>query len=82
LSGLDELGEFFKDLTSSSVNGRKNFFEFDGNVGSVAIQYGAISVLDLSWMVQDNNLSQEVLTFSCRVVLGVRAYITSFNVLD
>jgi len=51
-------------------------------VGGVAIQDGAISVLDLSWMVQDDDLGQEVLAFTSGVVLGVRADITSFDVLD
>jgi hypothetical protein len=48
----------------------------------VAIQYRAISILDLSWMVQDDDLSQEVLAFTCWVVFGIRAYETSFNIFD
>jgi len=48
----------------------------------MAIQYRAISVLDLSWMVQNNDLSQEVLAFSCWVIFRIRAYESSFNIFD
>ena len=59
-----------------------DFFEFDGNVAGVAIQHGAISVLDLSGVVEDDDLGQEVFNFSSGVVLGVRANVSSSNIFD
>lgn len=81
-TGLHELGEFFQNLTSSSVNGRKDFFEFDGNMAGMAIQDGGISRLDLSGMVKNDNLGGEVFNFFGGVVLGIRADVTSSDVLD
>jgi len=82
LTSLDEFGELFKDLTSSSVNRRNNFFEFDGNVASVAIQDRAVTALDLSGVVQDDDLSLEVRDFSSWIILGIRANISSSDILD
>jgi hypothetical protein len=81
-TGLHKLGEFFQNLTSSSVNGRKDFFEFDGNMAGMAIQDGGITRLDLTGMVKNDDLSSKVLNFLCGVVLGIRADVTSPDVLD
>jgi len=48
----------------------------------MAIQNWGISVLDLTGVVHDDDLSGESSTFSCGVVLRVRAYHTSSNFLD
>ena len=82
LSGLDEFGEFFNDLTGSSIDGAQDFLEFDGDVGGVAIQDGAVSVLDLTGVVHDDDLGLEVLALSGGVVLGVGADVSSLDVLD
>jgi len=82
LSGFDEFGEFFLHFTGSSVDQREDFFEFNSNVGSMAIQDWGISVLDLTGVVHDNNLGSESSTFSGGVVLGVRADHTSSNIFD
>jgi len=54
-----------------------NFGEFASNMGCVAIQYWAITVLDLSWVIDDNNLGGETITFTGWVILGIRAYKSS-----
>ena len=51
-------------------------------MGSVAIQDGGISVLDLTGVVHNDNLSGESSTFGGGVVLGVRADHTSSNIFD
>lgn len=51
-------------------------------MGSVAIQYGGISRLNLSRVVQDDDLSGEIFSFSGGFVLGVRADISSLDVLN
>lgn len=48
----------------------------------MAIQDGGITVLDLSGVVHNDNLSFKVLNFGSGVVFGVRAYITSFNIFN
>jgi len=51
-------------------------------MGSVAIQNRAISVLDLTWVVHDDDLSKEVFNFFGWVALGVTADISSLDILD
>jgi len=50
-------------------------------MGSVAIQHRAISVRDLTGMVHDDNLGLEGFYLLSRVVLGIRGYITSLDIL-
>lgn len=72
-------GVSFEFFTGSSVNFLSDFFEFDSNVCSVTIQDGGISVLDLSGVIKNNNLSKESKSFSCGVFFRVRGNISSFN---
>ena len=51
-------------------------------MGSVAIKYGGISLLDLSRVVHDDDLSEEVLGILARIVLGIRSNVSSSNILD
>ena len=82
LSSLDKFGKFFNYFTSSSVNRRKDFFKFDGNVTGVTIQDRAITTLDLTRVIKDDNLCCEVRNFRCRVILGIRTNISSSDILD
>jgi hypothetical protein len=59
----------FENFTSSSVDLVLNFLEFASNMGGVAIEDGCVSVLDLSGMVKNDNLSLEVLSILGGVVL-------------
>jgi len=48
-------------------------------VSGVAIQNRGISVLDLTGVVKNNNLSKETDGFSGRILFRVRSNISSFN---
>lgn len=82
VSVLDELGLLLSSLTGSAVDLGLDFVELAGDVGSVAIEDGGVSVFDLSGVVHDDNLSEEGLDFSGGVRLGVTADIASLDVLD
>ena len=51
-------------------------------MSGVAIQNGGVAVANLSRVVQDNNLSGEVLASEGRLVLGVGGDIATLDVLD
>jgi hypothetical protein len=51
-------------------------------MGSMAIEDGGISVFNLSWVVHDDDLSEESFSFSGRVTLEVTANVSSLDVLD
>lgn len=82
VSTLDRLGELTFDLTGSLVNTGDDFLELASNVGGVAVQHRAVSVLDLSGVIHDNHLGQEAGDFRGGVVLGVRGDVSSLDVLD
>jgi len=82
IARLDGLGIGFDGLTSTTINLFLNFVEFASNVSGVAIQDRRVAVANLSGMVQDNDLSGEVLASKSRLVLGVRSDITTLDVLD
>jgi len=80
ISTLNKFGELFFNDTSSLVHLGENFLELAGNVRSVAVQHGAVSVLDLSRVVHDDHLGLEVGDFSSRVILGIRSNVSSLNI--
>ena len=80
--GLDALGLILSDGTSTLVDLGADLLELAGNMASMAIKDGGVSVLDLSWMVEDDNLSDEHLGVSAWVVLGVGSDVTSLDILD
>jgi len=69
-------------LTRSSVDLLDHLVESAGDVRGVAIENWGVSLLDFTWVVQDDDLSVEALALGGWVVLGVRAHITSSDVLD
>merc|ERR1719184_754130 len=81
ISGLDELGVVFCGLASTAINLLLDLGKLARNVCSVAIQDWTVSIGDLSRVVQDDNLSSEVLYSSGRLVLGIRGNISSLDVL-
>jgi len=80
--GLDELGFFFEDLTGTSVDLGMDFGELTGDVGSVTIEDGGITGLDLTGMVQDDDLGEEGGNFLGGIVLGITTNVTSSDILD
>merc|ERR1712047_21742 len=82
ITGLDGFGVGLGGLTGTPVNLLLDLLELASDVSSVAIQYGTVSVADLSRMVQDNDLGGEVLSGTSGVVLGVGGDVSSLDVLD
>ena len=77
ISWLDEFWFLFNNFSCSSVILWKNFLEFASNVGCVAIKNWGISVGDLSWVIDDDDLSIEEVAFSCWVILLVWGNVSS-----
>ena len=82
ISGLDELGLVFDGLSASSVDLAGQGLELTGDVGGVAVQDWSVTGADLSWVVHDDDLGEEVLDLSWGVVLGVSGDVSSLDVLD
>ena len=51
------------------------------NVSCVTIKDRRVSIADLTWVIEDNNLGSEVRDSRCRLVLGVRGHVSSLDVL-
>jgi hypothetical protein len=56
---LDELGFLFQNLSGTSVDLGVDLGELTGDVGSVAIEDGGVTGLDLTGVVKDDDLSEE-----------------------
>lgn len=56
--------------------------EFTGNMGGVTIKDWAISSIDLTWVIKNNNLSIEVFDFSGWIVFRVGGDVTSFDIFN
>jgi len=82
ITGLDEFRVGFHRLTCSAINLLDKLGELAGNVSGVAIEYGCVAGTDLTRVVEDNDLGVEGSGFLGRVVLGVRAYVSTSDILD
>lgn len=56
--------------------------ELAGNVGSVAVENWRVSVTNLTWVVEDDDLGVERSGFLWRVLLGVTADVATTDILD
>merc|ERR1719334_3073216 len=81
ITRLDELGVGFNLLTSTPVDLGLQLSELAGNVSSVAIQHRRVASLDLTRVVENDDLSLEVLGTLGRVVLGVRGDVATLDIL-
>merc|ERR1719334_2970580 len=79
---LDALGESFQLLAGTTIALLEDLLEFAGDVSGVAIHDGRISVLDLTRVVKDDDLSVEVLALLGWVVLGVGGDVATTDFLD
>jgi hypothetical protein len=79
---LDELGVVFELLTGTTIDLLNELSELAGNVSSVAIEDGSVSSTDLTGVVKNDDLSGEGTGFLGGVVLGVRADVTTTDILD
>ena len=82
VTGLDGFGVGLGSLTSTPVNLLLDLVELASDVSGVAIQDGAVAVADLARVVQDDDLSGEVLGSAGGVVLGVGGDVATLDVLD
>lgn len=82
ITRLDALGLLFNDLTSSSVDLGLEMVESAGDVRGVAIENGGVSLLDLTGVVKNDDLSEEVFGILGGVVLGVGSDEASSEILD
>ena len=57
ISGLHHLGGLFQNLTRSTIDLLLQLGELAGNVSGVAIQHWLVSSVDLSRVVQDDDLN-------------------------
>jgi len=82
ITRLDEFGRILNGLASTTIDLLKKLRELASNVGSVAIKNWSISSTDLTWMVEDDDLSVEGLGALGRIVLGITANVATTNLLD
>lgn len=82
VSVFDEFGFLLGRFTSSSVDFSLNFLEFAGNVGSVAVQNWGVSILNLSRVIHNNDLSKESFNLSWGIILRVSCNISSLDILN
>jgi len=81
ISILDGLREGLKLLARTTIALLKDLLKLAGDVGGVAIHDRRISVLDFSRVVENNDLSVEVLALLGWVVLRVRGDVSTTNFL-
>ena len=67
---------------SNSIYLFLDFVKFASNVSGVAIQDGGVAVANLSRVVQDDDLSSEILSSKSWLVLGVGSDVATLDVLD
>merc|ERR550539_1488313 len=70
------------DGTNTTMNLFLDFVELASNMSGVAIQHRRVAVTNLTRMVQDNDLSGEVLGGECRLVLGIGCDVSTLDVLN
>ena len=73
---------FFNNFISSSIIFCFNFSEFNRYIRSVAFHNWTISILDLSRMVQNDNLSLKACHFFCWIIISIRYYIPTLDLIN
>jgi len=79
---LDGLGLLLDFLTGTAVDLGFDLGELAGDVGGVAVEDGRVAVADLTGVVEDDDLGEEVLGLLGGVVLGVGADVATADILD
>ena len=82
ISRLDELRVVFELLTGTTIDLLNELSELAGNVSSVAIEDGSVTSTDLTGVIKNDDLSGEGSSLLGGVVLGVRADVTTTDILD
>merc|ERR1711884_806136 len=79
---LDLLWGVLNLLTRSSIDLLLELVESASDMGGVAIEHRGVTLLDLTGVVQDDDLGVEALALLGRVALAVGAHVASSDVLD
>jgi len=79
---LDALGESFELFAGTTIAFLEDLLELAGDVSRVAIHDGRVSVLDFTGMVQNDDLSVEVLALLGRIVLRIGSDVSTTDFLD
>lgn len=79
---LDKLGVDLHGLSGTAIHLLINILELGGDVGSVAIQHGAVSILDLTRVGHDNDLGLEGVASLGGILGVVGSNETSLDLLD
>merc|ERR1712212_262781 len=82
ITRLDKLGVILKFLARATIALLLDFNKLAGNVSSVAIQHRCIAILDLTRVIQDDDLGVEGLGAPCGIILAVRSHIATTDVLN
>lgn len=82
VTGLDEFGVLFGSFAGTTIAFLLDLGELAGNVCSVAIENGGVSVRDLTRVVQHDDLSEEVGSSLGWVVLGITGNEATTQLLD
>jgi len=79
---LDRFGEGFQLFAGTTIAFLEDLFEFAGDVSGVAIHDRRISILNFSWVVENDDLGIEVLALLSWIVLGVGCNIATTDFFD
>jgi len=79
---LDALGESFELFAGTTIAFLEDLLELAGDVSRVAIHDGRVSVLDFTGMVENDDLSVEVLALLGRIVLRIGSDVSTTDFLD
>jgi len=82
ITRLDELGAGFNRLAGTTINLLKKLRELASDVSSVAVQDWSVTGTNLTWVVEDDDLSVERIGTLWWIVLGVTGNVTTTNLLD
>merc|ERR1719270_582422 len=71
----------WKESYWPTVNLLLDLSKLASNVSCVTIKDRRVSIADLTWVIEDNNLGSKVGNSRGRLVLGVRGHVSSLDVL-
>jgi len=82
ITGFDEFGIILDRLSTPTIDFLDELGKLAGNVGGVAIKDGSVAGTNLTRMVEYNDLSIEGSGLFSGVIFGVRAHISTTNILN
>jgi hypothetical protein len=82
IPSLNEFRKFLSDGPGPSLDLAYYFLKLTSDVSCVAVEDWAVPIADLSWVVNNDNLGQELQSCLCWVVLSIGSNVASFNVFN